>query len=169
MEWNIRRGARECSVCAKGFAPDDEYVSCIVEEQEDVFARRDMCPAHWAKREAEFVADPRLISYWRSKVPAKKDETRELRLNLPALWNFFMHLEKPKTRLEENFKYIIALMLMRKKLLELRREIRKNSVEVWVFASVKNPDAEYPVLKPDLSEADILRLTGELKELSANE
>ena len=156
-EWKFRRRQGVCSACEVRFADGDRHVSSLVIVSEEV-QREDHCPACFAKRQG--TQD---LFYWHTRHRIGK---RALQLDLSTLEQLFLQLEghdEPRVR---ELRYVLCLLLLRKRRLKLDRVVRgtesegeamilhrprrKESLRVFVFD-----------FQPDRLEAlksDLLRL-----------
>ena len=138
-DWKFGRRHGQCESCQREFAADEAHVSALVIEAEEP-QREDVCLECWQSRE---VAET--LFWWRTHHRVGKK--RGLALNLEALEAFFLALEDKQDRTLRELRYILCLILMRKRRLKIvrilrgkegeamlvRRPRRKESLRVWVY------------------------------------
>jgi hypothetical protein len=136
-DWKFSRRRDRCSACEAVFDEDGRHVSTLSLRAEEL-ARADLCLACW---ERSSRGDE--IFFWYTR---RCSERRGLQLDLPTLEQLFIRLEgREATRMLE-MRYILALLLMRKKRLKLvrierapretlvvRRPRREEALSVAVF------------------------------------
>ena len=138
-DWKFGRRQGGCNACERPFAEDEAHVSSLSIEAEEP-QREDVCLECWKDR-----ADDAQLFWWRThhRVGKKKG----LALNLEALEAFFLALEGKQDRTLRELRYILCLILMRKRRLKIvrilrgkqgeamlvRRPRRKESLRVWVY------------------------------------
>ena len=157
MEWYINKGSKVCVLCERTFAEEEVYLSALYDEN-NAFTRKDFCVECWdKKREGD------LFSYWKTKVP-KKPETVQRYANIDVFYDLFNKLENENDVSRVNFRYVLSLYLMRKKVLKLKTSHKSNGNEYLVLHNVKEgKDTE--VLKPQLSKEEVLAVTDEIGKL----
>lgn len=116
MQWNVTRSQRECAATGAPLEEGAEHYSALREEG-DLFVREDYALEAWPT-----VDKAPFFSYWRTQVPPPSDGKRKrLAIDVEAFYTFFQQLEgatEPRRRL---FRYLVALMLIRKRVLRLER------------------------------------------------
>ncbi len=157
MEWYVNRGSKVCVLCEKTFVEEEVYLSALYDEN-NAFTRKDFCVECWDKKgEGDF------FSYWKAKVP-KKPETVQRYATIDVFYDLFNKLENEKDVSRVNFRYVLSLYLMRKKVLKLKTSHKSNGNEYLVLHNVKEgKDTE--VLKPQLSKEEVLAVTDEIGKL----
>jgi hypothetical protein len=117
-EWKFRRRQGVCCACETRFADGDRHVSSLVIEGEEL-RREDHCPACFARR----LHDGDLF-FWHTRHRIGK---RALQLDLATLEQLFLQLEgRAEPRVRE-LRYVLCLLLMRKRRLKLDRVVRGTS------------------------------------------
>lgn len=138
-DWKFGRRHGHCAACERAFAEDEAHVSALVIQAEEP-QREDVCLECWGQREAS-----EQLFWWRTHHRVGKK--RGLALNLEALEAFFLVLEDKTDQTLRELRYILCLILMRKRRLKIvrilrskegeamlvRRPRRKESLRVWVF------------------------------------
>ena len=155
MEWNIQKFNAECSSCRRKFSGGDTLFSAIFDRTQQ-FERQDYCPACWENAHPEQSA----FSYWKTHVPTKEEE-RKLFVDDNVLLDFFMRLvgeqgDQPEHKTK--FRYILALVLMRKKVLRFVDILREDGKDFLVLRYPREK-LEFKVLDPGLTddEADTVK------------
>ena len=157
MDWEISNLARQCSGCEHAFAEEDEVFSGLCDEK-TAFVRRDYCEACWGRMDcAEFYSN------WRTRMP-KKDETPKRFVDDDVLLNFFYRLEGEEEELKVNFRYVLALLLIRKKLLKFK-SLRREGEQEWLILFDRREDRNHEVLNPDLAAEQLTSVTEECGKL----
>jgi len=165
LDWNIAKSERRCTCCNKEFAEEEPYYSALFDTG-PAFERRDYCPGCW---EAEDNADPaQAFSFWKTEVP-KDDQPRKLFVDDAVIFDFFKRLAAEEGQPAKcNFRYILGLMLMRKKKLKFKDVVRQNGKEYLVLRRSRTKE-EHRVLNPELSEEEMLQVKNELTQILETE
>lgn len=111
-DWEIRRRSEACTVSGRPFAEGESFYTALYREG-DGFRRDDVCEEAWAARPDE----PRPFSFWRAKFEAPPPPPPEplAREDAEGLLRRLIAENADHTR---NARYILALMLERKRILK---------------------------------------------------
>ncbi|MGB3086752.1 MAG: hypothetical protein WBC53_03320 [Phycisphaerae bacterium] len=161
-EYKIEASSRRCRACGRAFQVGDEFYSAVVEtEQENRFTREDYCPDCWAPEQESF------FSFWRTRVPQPEEKRRGPRLvDLERLMEMFERLGDAEDESARRFRYVLALVLMRKRRLRLvsSRRLSQGRGEELTLREVGG-DRQHVVTSPGLSEAEIESVADRLREI----
>ena len=157
MEWSINKGSHVCFLCEKTFPEEEVYLSALYDENNE-FLRKDFCVECWDKKDNE-----NSCSYWKTKT-LKKPEKVERYARIDVFYDLFNKLEDEKDLSRVNFRYVLSLYLMRKKVLKLITTHKSGDNEYLVLHNVKE-GIDTEVLKPRLSKEEVLAVTDEIGKL----
>jgi len=119
-EYNITRTAGRCTVCLQELAAQQEFVATVREiagaDDEDELVRQDYCLTCWEPAREATTADKSVFGIWRARVPTPKEKKKTF-VDDELLVNFFDRLEDAPEPAKVQFRFVLALILMRKKLL----------------------------------------------------
>lgn len=152
----IPRRKRHCDICKAVFSYTSPYDTVLIEENEG-WNRLDYCSKCWSPHLKEGAK-----SHWRALVPAKNESTapdENSFLNLVDHLRFF--LEKGSNPSQA---FILALYLLRKKVLQKRQELEHEGMLVTLY-EVKNSDEILVVPHVDITNLDAAQLQNELQAL----
>jgi hypothetical protein len=108
--------------------------------------------------------DPDLLGIWRTHVP-QPQEKKKLLIDDSLLVNFFERLEGAEEENRIHFRYVLALILMRKKLLVYEgTDRRDDSTDIWRMRS-KGADTIHEVIDPHMDEEKIAAVSSSLGEI----
>jgi hypothetical protein len=168
-EWNIKGRAETCSVTGRAFTDGETFWSALF-WKDGTYERLDFCETAWKERNDNIAP----LSAWRSKFepPAVVHETLK-KDDAESLLRQMMEENNPAHR---NARYILALMLERKRLLrQIDRQQNGNDIvliyehlptsETWLIA---DPQLKLQDLAPVQAEvAEILAGRMQVSELAA--
>ncbi len=152
-EWEIARSQRRCAGCETGFEELEVYHSALY-ERPDGFDRRDFCRRCWQG------ATDEMFSFWKTQVPAREAKPKRF-VDDEVLVDFFEKLTGATEEVKVNFRYMLALVLMRKKLLKFEGTRRDGTVEV-LKVKLRGRDEVLEVLNPDLDQEKMEQVTEEI-------
>lgn len=143
--WTFRRRHGACARCERAFEAGEVHWSALAVAQEQL-VREDCCRSCWrAQDELPASERPAWLFWWRTHHEAARKAG--LALNLEAIESLFLGLEgRTETRVRE-LRYVLCLLLMRKRRLKIeriardeqgesmfvRRPRRQESLRVFVF------------------------------------
>lgn len=160
-DYNISRHTGQCCRCEKAFEPATEIVTTIWESEED-FERRDYCRPCWDDGRARADATP--FGVWQTRVPSPR-EKKKLFIDDELLVNFFERLAGEEDPARISFRFVLALILMRKKLLVYDRSDRDpDGMEVWTM-HLKGDDRKHEVVNPQMDEEKIAEVSDKLSTI----
>ncbi len=159
-EWEMPRPGEACAACRCEFATADA-IQAYLFESPDGYERRDYCA------NCRPPDEPFAVGSWQTHRPqpaAKHAQT----FDRAAIRHFFEQLEDADTPERRQLRFVLALLLWRKKILKFDRSESDAGQEVWHFTSP--PDgAAHAVVRPDLDEQQLERLGAQLEALLSGE
>ncbi|MEI7836175.1 MAG: hypothetical protein WCK05_07165 [Planctomycetota bacterium] len=165
-EFNIARVGPSCQTCDVELPPGSDVVATLTETKDD-FVRSDFCMPCWAQR-PEGEADAGFFCTWRTRVPEPKAR-KKLFVDNDLLINFFERLAGTQEPAKINFRFVLALVLMRKRLLVYgRSDRRSDGSELWHMV-MKHSQAPHEVVDPKMDEAMIDQVSGQLGQILEGE
>lgn len=160
MEWKIARGQGKCMVCQGELEEDAVYYSALIEKGEG-FERRDYCPTCWANRSGE------VFSFWQTRVTRNGPRTRPI-ADKEVLLDFFSRLESDESPERRKIRYLLALILMRKKVLKFEN-IEKGAGPFsgldFLVLRESGTDRRHKVLDPGLSQKELEPVKEQLNQI----
>jgi hypothetical protein len=164
------RVARPTGVCAATGRSLERGTACMAtlceRTEDDGFDRRDYSLEAWEAQGPP--AD--VFSYWKTTVP-DPDDKRGILVDDSVLWDLFESLAHDTRRRRQAYRFILALILMRKKLLRYVGRTGQGENERWLLrprgAGPDQPPLE--VIDPHLTDDDVRELTEQLSEVLQSE
>lgn len=147
------------------FEDGESFYTCIYDDPEsDGFIRRDYSLESWEKVRSEEESP---FSFWKSnyKAPVVEEDTRIEDTSAEGMLRRFLEEDDPKT---ENARYILTLMLERKKtLIQTDSKVTENTTLLF-YEHADNGDV-FIVADPGLKLAELEEVQKEVAELLAAE
>ncbi len=154
QEWKIKKNSGECVRCRAKFEPGRRLFSVLFDKPEGLL-REDYCAECFsAERPPDF------FSFWRTTMPAPNAPKRPA-INMDAIFDVFRNMRDPSDPSAARLRFLLALMLMRKKRLKLNRIVRRGRCEYLVLVEPR-VGAEHEVECLDLAEAEMAELRDRL-------
>lgn len=159
MEWKIQKPDRACVCCGRQFRGTDEFFSCLVEVASDL-ARKDYCPDCWRRER------PECFSYWQGHVPPKEEKTPSIP-SARRILELFDSLPPPELSQEPDatarIRYVLALLLMQKRILKLTDTIREEEHEDMLL-DCSAYGRTYRVRVCEISKEDERKISDEIEK-----
>lgn len=155
-QWEVQRSSGVCSLCQKTLEPCHIYYAALI-DHEDSFVRQDFCADCWETQQAKSY------SFWQTRVP-EPNQKRSLFVDDSVLINFFERLADETEPLRINFRFVLMLILMRKRILKYVNTIQKDGTEIWQMRQV-GTDTQHSVINPHLDEEKIQEVSEELSAI----
>ncbi|MCB1237492.1 MAG: hypothetical protein KDM91_20680 [Verrucomicrobiae bacterium] len=162
-DWKIRSRSHVCCYSGLPFEDGENFYTCLFEDpQSDGFFRRDYSAGNWDKILANL--DPKPFSFWKStyKIPPKEEKTEALeKHSAEAMLRRMIDEDDPSTL---NARYILALMLERKKTLQPVDEKETDSGRL-IFYEHRGTGDVFIVADPKISLKEVERVQEEVSAL----
>ena len=113
--WNIRSRARQCFLTERPFEEGETIVTALFPSEQEGFERRDYCAEGWQKRDNE--ENPAPFSVWQSTFRLPERQEKPEVVEKESAEDLLRRLVEEDDEATENVRYILAVMLERKKLL----------------------------------------------------
>ncbi len=152
-QWQVQRGAGKCIGTEKELEPDEEYYAALLETKQG-FERQDYSVEYWEEN------NPQVYCFWKTRVPIK-DDKKKLFVDDGILINIFERLADEKEQIKINFRFVLALILMRKRLLKYEDTKRTDDQEIWQMRFVRDKNI-HEVINPQLNDQEIEKVSQEL-------
>jgi hypothetical protein len=142
-DYQIQAPTRRCAATGRELRPGERYHSVLLDEG-GAFARRDYAPEAWAG------PPPGAVAFWAGRVPTA-GETRRPPIDDELLVECFHRLDGAAEPAKVQFRYVVALLLMRRKRFKFE-DIHKDAAgETLTLRDTRTGD-RYTVADPGLTE-----------------
>ncbi len=173
--YQIDRPSGQCAATGRELEPGEPFYAALVEDETGALQRADYCVEAWEAGEQPDAC----FGFWKSTVP-EPNARRKPFVDDAVLLNLLRRLEEADQPQRVAFRFVLMLILMRKKLLRYdRTERRPDSEGVerewWILTPKADPtkgplgrwsaDETLVVLDPNLDETGIDQVTEQLGEI----
>ena len=156
-DWDIDKSLGQCYGTGNAIADGQEYFAALVETEEG-FQRRDFCVEYWEQQK------PKAYCYWKTRRPSA-DKKKHLFIDEEMLMAFFERLAEETEQEKVNFRFVIALILMRKRCLKYDSSKTDSGNEVWHLRVVGGDGEFVDVINPHLDEGQIDELSSQVGQI----
>jgi len=106
-----------------------------------------------------------VIGYWKNLIPDRASGASTV-LDIDSLFEYFVQLCDSPNRVEQDYRYVLALLLMRKRRLLLEESIMVDDLPAMRLTGTAG-EGPFDVLERDLTESRIEELQHQLFSVSA--
>jgi hypothetical protein len=145
-DYQIQGNTRRCALSGRELCPGERAYSVLFDE-DGKLVRRDYAPESWHGPPAG------AFSFWVGRVPAP-EEGRRPRIDDELLLDCFRRLEGQTEPQHVQFRYVVALLLMRRKRFKFEEARREGGNEILVLRCARTRTL-YQVVNPRLSEEEM--------------
>jgi hypothetical protein len=155
-EWEIDKPVGCCYGSGKKIEYGEEYFGALVETEQGL-TRRDFCADYWQSQK------PEVFCFWKTRLPQPGQKKTQF-IDDDMLMAFFNRLEQETEQEKINFRFVLALILMRKRRLKYDSSDVQGDAEIWRLRITG--DKEFvTVVNPHLDEVQIEQLSSQIGEI----
>jgi hypothetical protein len=155
-QYSITSVNRRCAECSQELQPGQSIYS-VLQVNDGKLVRVDYHSACW------IGPPPEGIGYWKSKVPLS-ERKRTMVVDDETLFALFTRLEGASDSDQLNLRYVIALLLMRRKRLKFDSVEQVDSVNYLVLNDAQSKQ-HFRVVDPHLDDESITAVQQEIMRL----
>jgi hypothetical protein len=153
-DYEISKTAGTCSACGRTFAEGESFYSVVYETPEG-FERRDIAEDCWQGPPED------AFCHFKTRLPKKEAKKRKRFVDDNVLIEFFRRLDKTEDAQKLRFRFVLSLILLRKRVLKYEGTHRDDAGEFWDMRLVREKTI-HRVFNPSMNESEIESLTREL-------
>ncbi len=156
--WQVAKSSKVCAASGEEIPPEVPFYSGLL-EGENGFERRDYSAAAWPE-----VDHGVFFSYWRNKGYSLNPDRRPP-VDYERLLAFFDQLEGSEEAGKRLLRYVLALVLVRRRRLRLDDMKREEDGDRLVLFDRRNGGKTVEVLAPQVTEEELLQTQERLQQL----
>lgn len=159
--YEVGRPQGKCSICAKPIEPDVHFMAALLETPQG-FQRLDICQGCWPGYDRKDV-----IAFWQAMMP-KVEQKKRLFVDDTVLCELFERLADVSEPAKVNFRFVLGLILMRKRLLVYEATRVDQDREIWTVR-MRGKQEMLDLLNPKLDEQQVKDVSTQLGEILQQE
>lgn len=149
----IQQHTRVCAATGRPLVPGEKYHSVLLDEAGQL-VRRDYSAEGWPGPPENAIAR------WTGKVPSAHQK-RRLTFDDDLLMECFERLADETEPSRVQFRYVVALLLLRRRRLKFD-DVRREDGQEYLQLTCPRTGTRFDVLDPRLAEADVTRVQEEV-------
>jgi hypothetical protein len=155
--YEVARPHGKCSVTGRDIGPDEKFMAALRETPVGL-ERVDVCMDAWP----EFDRNA-LLGFWQTVMP-RHEQKKKLFVDDEVLCGLFERLSETTEPAKLNFRFVLGLILMRKRMLAYESSRIEGEQEIWVVR-FKGREDRLDLLNPKLDEQQVMDVSAQLGEI----
>ena len=155
-DWEIKKTLGQCCGTDRKLGVGEEYFAALIETDEG-FERRDFSVEFWEQQK------PDVYCFWKTKIP-DSGQKKKIFVDDEMLMTFFERLEAETDQEKVNFRFVLTLVLMRKRKLKYDSSRTTEGRETWTL-KVTGENRTVDVINPHLTEEQVEQLSSQMGQI----
>jgi hypothetical protein len=122
--YSVARALPQCHTCGKAIAPGDKLMAAL-RETPMLLERVDVCPDCWPAFDKTG-----LLGFWQTLMP-QSTAKKKIFVDDDVLCELFERLSDTTEQSKINFRFVLGLILMRKRRIVYETSRKEGDVEIW--------------------------------------
>jgi len=156
--YDVPRPAGVCAVSGRAIAPGEKFVAAVRETPTGL-ERIDVSPQAWGEFDKAS-----LLGFWQTVMPRPEQKPKKPFVDDEVLCTLFERLADASEPAKINFRFVLGLILMRKRLVVYETTRSEEGRDVWVVR-VKGREDRLDLVDPKLNEAQVTEVSQQLGEI----
>jgi hypothetical protein len=155
--YDVARPQGQCAICHQPIAPSTKFVAALSETPAG-FQRIDSCLNCWPQQDRKDV-----VAFWQTLMP-RPEQKKKVFVDDTVLCELFERLGTVTEPAKLSFRFVLGLILMRKRLVLYESTRIDHDREIWQVR-MKGRDDTLDLLDPKLDQAQIHEVSQQLGEI----
>ena len=155
--YSIAKAEGKCHVCGRGIAPGEKF-SAVLRETAAAMERLDVCAGCWGAFDRTG-----LLGFWQTTMhpPTAK---KQVFVDDDVLCDLFARLAEAEGAAKLNFRFVLGLILMRKRRIVYESTRQNSGTEIW-SVRFKGKEELMDLVNPRLNEQQVGEVSSQLGEI----
>ena len=155
--YEVARPLGKCHVTGETIAPGEKFMAALRETPQG-FDRVDVSMAAWPPFERTDI-----VAFWQATMPAH-EQKKKMFVDDEVLCDLFERLKETTEPPKLNFRFVLGLILMRKKMRIYETSRNEDGRDVWEMR-FKGRDDKLDLLNPKLDESQMAEVSQQLGQI----
>lgn len=160
-QYEIAKPLGKCAVSGDDIAPNSKFMAAL-KETPTGFERLDISLPAW-----ESFAKSDLVAYWQAVMP-EANKVKKLLVDDTVLCELFERLADVEEPSKVSFRFVLGLILMRKRLLTYETSRHEGGKEIWTV-KLKGREKSGEMVDPKLTEDQLGEVTQQIGQILNSE
>ena len=154
---DVPRALGKCAICGRAIEAGEKLFAAVSETQVGI-ERLDIGPECW-----DAFARRDLLAYWQTSM-RKIEEKKKVFVDDEVLCTLFERLADAAEPVKIHFRFVLGLILMRKRLAVYESTRHDEGRDVWIV-HMKGKDQQLELIDPKLNEQQVAEVSGQLGQI----
>lgn len=155
----VARPSGRCAVSGSAIEPGTRFHAAVRETPAGL-ERLDVLPEHWPA----FASAHELLAHWVTTMPQPERAKKRLFVDDETLMTLFERLEGVGEPAKQRFRFVLGLVLMRKRLLLHEGQREAGGVSVWTVR-LRGRETTLELVDPHLTQEQVGDVSSQLSEI----
>ena len=155
--YDVPRPAGKCAVSGHDIVPGDKFIAAVRETPTGL-ERLDISLECW-----DGFDRTNLLGFWQTTMP-RPEEKKKLFVDDEVLCNLFERLADATEPAKVNFRFMLALVLMRKRFIVFEGTRHEQGRDIWIVR-MKGKDQRLDLVDPKLNEQEMAEVSQQLGQI----
>jgi hypothetical protein len=155
--YSIAKAEGKCQVCSRVIAPGEKLLAAL-RETPVAMERVDVCTECWGGFDKTG-----LLGFWQTTMHAPSAK-KKVFVDDDVLCELFARLSEAEEAAKVNFRFVLGLILMRKRMIIYEDTRQEEGKEIW-NVRFKGRDDRLDLLNPKLDEQQVMEVSQQLGEI----
>jgi hypothetical protein len=159
--YSVARAGGKCAVSGRAIVPGEKFMAAVREAPMGL-ERVDVTPEHW-----EAFDKSGLLAFWQAIMPQHQAK-KQVFVDDTVLGELFERLAEATEPAKLNFRFVLGLILMRKRILVYESSKTVDGQELWTMRFRGKPET-LDMLNPKLDEQQVAEVSTQLGDILSGE
>jgi len=155
--YDVAKPLGKCHVTGEAIAPGEKFMAALRETPLG-FERVDVSMKAWPQFDRKDV-----VGFWQTTMPAH-EQKKKLFVDDEVLCDLFERLKDTTEQPKLNFRFVLGLILMRKKMLVYENSRSEDGKDIWVVR-FRGKEEPLDLLNPKLDETQVAEVSQQLGQI----
>ena len=160
--YDVPQPAGVCAITGRQIQPGEKFYA-VVRETPTGLERLDVSPEAWAEFDRRD-----LLGFWQTTMPRAEQKPKKLFVDDEVLCTLFERLADTGEPAKLNFRFVLGLILMRKRIVLYEATRQEEGRDVWVVR-LKGREDRLDLVDPKLTEAQVAEVSQQLGDILQQE
>lgn len=155
--YEVARPQGRCAVSGQDIQPDEKFMTALLDSPAG-YQRADVSLAHWNEFDRSHV-----VAFWQTTMP-RPEQKKKLFVDDAILCEVFERLSDVTEPAKVNFRFVLGLILMRKRLVIYETTLHESGRDIW-RVRMKGKQQQLDLVDPKLNEEQMREVSQQLGEV----
>src|SRR5829696_3579163 len=156
--YDVPRPAGVCAASGRAIEPGEKFIAAVRETPTGL-ERLDVSPEAWSQFDRRD-----LLGFWQTTMPSPEQKPKKLFVDDEVLCTLFERLADTGEQAKLHFRFVLGLILMRKRIVLYETTREEEGRHVWVVR-LRGREDRLDLVDPKLTEAQVAEVSQQLGDI----